>query len=312
MMLGYTFKLLLSNFSNVWKMLLYRIICLLCVLGLTTVVFWPIINTLIRENFFVNVQSTFEGFLFNLNIENLFVNVDSVIKNFCEIISKNGYVLQAVLCGVMFIILFVFLEGYGKFAMTESINGYMSSLTKYSFVNSYVANFGKATLHNLISLITIVPINLVIWIGTYLFASNLYSKIGVFAIVLAFFIATILLALKNTAFSGWRTASIVHNATTFGSLKKGFVSIKKRFFRGLSNYLLLVIIAVVLNVLALTLTAAVGLFITMPLVSLMFAIANQVNYYEAMGMRFYIDSDRIISPKKLEQQDSFAKVKHLI
>lgn len=312
MMIGYSFKLLLGNFSNVWKLLLYRIICLLCVLGLTTVVFWPIINTLIKENFFVNVQSAFEGLLFNLNIENLFVSADSVIKNFCEIISNNGYVVQTILCAVMLVILFVFLEGYGKFAVHEGVNGYMSSLTKYSFANSYVANFGRATLYSLASLVTIVPINLVIWVGTYLLASSLYSKIGVFAIILAFLVAIVLLSAKNAFFSGWKTASIVHNSDTFVSLKKGVVATKKRYFRGLSNYLILVIIAMALNLLAVTLTAGVGLLITMPITTLLFIIANQVNYFEAMGMRFYVDNDHIISPKKLEQQDDFAKVKHLI
>jgi hypothetical protein len=282
------------------------------VLGLTTVVAWPIINVLIKENFFVNLQTSFESLLFNLNIENLFTNVDAVIKNFCEIVSKSGLVVQSILCGIMMIVLFVFLEGYMSLAVHESTNGYMSSLTKYAFTNSYVSNFGRATLLNLARLITTVPISLIILIGCYLFASKLYEQIGVIAIILAFLILTILLAVKSTIFSGWKPALIIHNNSVFVSLKRGFVAVSRRFFRTLSNYIILVVLSMVLNLFAVTLTAGVGLLVSVPLTTLLFVLSNQVMYYEAMGMRFYVDSDHIISTKKLEQQDKFAKVKNII
>ena len=101
-----TFKLILSNFSNTWKLLLYRIICVLCVLGLTTVVAWPIINVLIKENFFVNLQTSLESLLFNLNLENLFVSIDTIIKNFYHIVLQNGYLTQTIICGVVVTIIF--------------------------------------------------------------------------------------------------------------------------------------------------------------------------------------------------------------
>ena len=212
-----TFKLVLSNFSNVWKLLLYRIICVLCVLGLTTVVAWPIINVLIKENFFVNLQTSAESLLFNLNLENLFVSIDSVIKNFYHIIVQNGYLTQTILCVVVATIIFAFLDGYAKVAISESCNGFMSSLTKYAFTNSYVSNFGKATVLNLASLITTWPLTIVIWLGVYLFASNLYAILGVFAIILAILLLVVLLALKHTVFGGWKPALIVHNKSIFVS-----------------------------------------------------------------------------------------------
>lgn len=307
-----TFKLILSNFANVWKLLLYRIICVLCVLGLTTVVAWPIINVLIKENFFVNLQTSFESLLFNLNLENLFICVDSVVKSFFEIILENGYLTQTILCGVFATIIFAFLDGYAKVAISESCNGFMSSLTKYAFTNSYVSNFGKATILNLTNLITTLPLNILIWAGVYLFASNLYSVLGVFAVILAVLVLIVLLSIKHTLFGCWKPALIVHNKSIFVSLNKGFNAVFKRFFRALSNYLILVIIGLVINVFALTFTAGVALFISIPLTTLMFIIADQVMYYEAMGMRFYVDGDHIISPKKLEQQDKIAKVKYII
>ena len=59
-MLKNIFKLSFTNFKEVWKVLLYRVIYFLFVLGLTTVASWNIIKTLIKENFFVNLQTNFK------------------------------------------------------------------------------------------------------------------------------------------------------------------------------------------------------------------------------------------------------------
>ena len=42
------------------------------------------------------------------------------------------------------------------------------------------------------------------------------------------------------------------------------------------------------------------------------SIIGEVMYFESLGMRFYVDAEHIVSPKKLEQQDSFSKVKDII
>ena len=307
-----TLKLTFNNFANVWKLLLYRIICVLCVFGLTTVIAWPIINVLIKNNFFVNSQTLFEDLLFNLNLEKFFVRVDDVVKNFVDIVAESGYMTQTVLCIIANVIMFSFLDGYAQIAVSNSCNGYMSSLTKYAFTNSYVSNFGKSTIYNLTSLIAVVPLNLLIGVGVYLFASNLYANLGVFAVILAIFLLILLSALKKAIYSCWKPAIIVHNKSVFASLKKSIEVVFNNFFQTISTYLVLVVCAFILNLFAFTFTAGVGMLITLPFTTLMFVIADQVTFYEAMGMRYYVDNERIIAPKKLEQKDKIAKVKYII
>ena len=67
-----------------------------------------------------------------------------------------------------------------------------------------------------------------------------------------------------------------------------------------------------LNLLALALTAGVALLVTLPLTTLMTAILGEVMYFETLGMRYYVDSEHIISPKKLEERDSFEKLRDII
>ena len=67
-----------------------------------------------------------------------------------------------------------------------------------------------------------------------------------------------------------------------------------------------------LNIFALNFTAGVGLLFTLPLTTLLIAITGDVAYFEALGMRYYIDSEHIITPKKLEERDKFCKLVDII
>ena len=297
-------KLSFVNSNNIWKLLLYRFLCLLCVLGLTTVIAWPIINVLIKNDFFINLQNSFESMIFTLNFEKLFLTVDSVVKDFASIISANGLVVQTILCGVFVLALTSLLEDYAKVALHQNVYGYMSSLTKYGFTNSYIANFGKATLLGLVKLITVLPVNLLI--------STLYAKIGVFAIVLILLILMLVLPIKDTFIAGWIPAMIVSGEPVFKSLKMSFKTAIRSFIKKYSSFLIYTVAVFMLNLLALALTAGVALLVTLPLTTVMTAILGEVMYFETLGMRYYVDSEHIMSPKKLEERDSFEKLKDII
>ena len=312
MMLKNALKLSFSNSSNIWKVLFYRFLCLLCVLGLTTVIAWPIINVLIKDNFFVNLQNSFEKMIFNLNFEKIFLGLDEIFKNFVSIISNHGLMVQTILFGIFAMFLFSMLETYLKVAVNQNVYGYMSSLTKYGFTNSLVANFGKATVLGLAQSITILPVNLLVWFGAYFMASALYAKIGVVAIVITLFLLIVMLALKETIFSGWIPAMIIHGEPVFKSLKRGICAVIKRFFRTLSSFLIATLSLFVINVFAIIFTAGAGILITLPITTVVLSIIGEVMYFESLGMRFYVDAEHIVSPKKLEQQDSFSKVKDII
>ena len=311
-MLKDTLKLSFANASNIWKLLLYRFLCLLCVLGLTTVIAWPIINVLIKENFFVNLQNSFESMLFSLNFEKLFLTITDVVKDFTNIISANGLVVQAILCGVFVLILTSFLETYAKVAINQSVYGYMSSLTKYGFTNGYVLNFGKATLLNLAKLIISLPLNILIWVGAYFLASSLYPSVGVFAIILTFLLLILIVALKNTVLAGWTPAIIIQNEPIFKSLRMSISVVVRKFIKTYASFLVLTVGVFMLNIFALAFTAGVVLLVTLPLTTLITIIMGEVMYFEALGMRYYVDGEHIISPKKLEERDSFSKVKDII
>ena len=312
MFLKNTLKLSFMNASNIWKILLYRFLCLLCVLGLTTVIAWPIINVLIKDNFFVILQKSFEDMLFNLNFESLFLTIKEVFTKFVNVITTHNLVALTVISVIFDVVLISFLEQYQSLALHQSVGGYMSSLTKYGYTNSYVSNFGKATILAVVRMATTLIMNVAIWVGIYVFASTLYASIGVFAIILTMLLAIIVVSLKYTIFGAFEPAYLIHNEKIFTSFKMSIQVTSKKFFRIFSSYLILTLLVFIVNLFSFTFTAGVGLLITIPLSTLVYVIMEEVTYRELLGMRYYVDNDHIVSPKKLEQQDSFSKVKDII
>ena len=311
-MLKNILKLSFTNFKEVWKLLLYRFVYFLFVLGLTTVASYNIIVTLIKENFFVNLQATFKELAFNLDFSKIFDAINLTFKDFSNIVSTNQLVAQSIICLVCVILVVSFFEILSRVSLHNNANGYMNSMVQFGFANSYVSNFGKSVLYWLVYIITELPITIAIFAGTYFFASKLSSPLGFWAVLLAVIILIVCFAIKKMIFGGWIPSLIINGKRVFRSFIYGLKANFKNFVKVFLIYLFFESLGVLLSIFSLTFTFGIGLFVVMPLWTIEEILVSQVAYYEAYGMRYYVDSDEIITPKRLEQQDKFAKVKDII
>ena len=311
-MLKNILKLSFTNFKEVWKLLLYRVIYTLFVLGLTTVASLNIIKTLIKESFFVNLQTNLKSLAFNLDFSKIFGVVHTTFQELVNIVSAHGFIAQTVLCVVFIVLLCSFFEVHGKAALHTNINGYMNSMVQYGFSNSYVASFGRSCLHWLVYVFTELPVVIGIYVGAYFFASGLNGVLGVWSVVLAVFLIIVCLSFKNMIFGGWIPALVINEKKVFMSLASGTKAFFKRFFKIFACYLLFTALAVMVVMFSITFTVGIGLVFVLPFWTLEEVIVGQVAYYEQFGMRYYVDSNEVITPKRLEQQDKFSKVKDII
>ena len=69
-------------------------------------------------------------------------------------------------------------------------------------------------------------------------------------------------------------------------------------------YLLAIVISIVLG--------AYSLIIILPIMSPFIYIFEMVMFFSSQGMRFYVDTDTIISPKRLEEVDKIDDAKYLL
>ena len=312
MMFKNTLRLSFSNFSNTWKILLYKIIVILCVLGLTSVAGWNIINTLINNGFFAEVKVLMQGLMFNISFINIYTMLSEALKLLTNILINNGLMVQACLILGGFLVGFFYVSGLISLAVTNVISAYMSSCAKFGMSNTYVSSLKKSFFVQIFRTIIYLPII----VGTLLLTLTVYEALIGVSVFLALFVSTliiiVLFSLFITVFCGWLPALAVHDCNGLVALIKGFKAVSRRFWKTFSTALAIVVCLLAVNLFALSFTFGVGLLITLPLTELIIIIFGTVMYYGANGMRYYTDPNTIVDTKKLEQQDSVFKAKNII
>lgn len=305
-----TFKLLINNFSTVWKILLYKIIVFICVMGLTIVVSLPIINTLINQGFFGFFQDNLSGMFLNFNLNNLVDIIILLVNKFYQILVEANLVPLFLSVGIVSITLYYFIDSLCYVSVTDDVRSFMSTNLKLGFMNCYVSNFGKSVKFGLVRLITLYIWDILIVAG----AIGLYYLLaGLFIAPLASMLYILLmLSLKTTISAGWEVSMVVNNYGVFTAIKNGTKAIFRKFFVVLSNSLMLYILLMILNMFAVFFTFGVALVLILPMSILTVIIFKNVVYYECQGMRYYCDNQTIVMPKKLEEQDKFSRVKDII
>jgi len=308
-----TFRLLLTNFSNVWKVLLYYLICIVITFGVCYSIASPIIVKLQEANVFND--------LFNL-LNSFFSKPSGVIRSFSEILQTASNVISYniqfkfnyIFLIVWIVFVFPFTLDLAQLAMGEVLYGFMTSQVKYGFTGRFIKNIGKSCVYSLVRYFVLLPINLIIC-GIGWGIVKLATSGSIAYILLNFVLFVVLLcvlAFKQTIFSCWMPAIAVLNINPFKALKKNFACAFRRFFSIFSNALTLILTAFVVNVIFCVFSFSVSLIITLPLTAFVFVIFQMVSYFSSQGMRFYVYPDMFISPKKFEEQDKFKKLKYLV
>ena len=314
MMFRNSVRLLLTNFSNVWKLLVYYIICL----GITVLLCLPIVSPVVSKLTEAGVFSDFVTFLNGIFSDpaSLSINFEGVVNNFCSTISNfsGQFMVNYILFGFIVVIVAPFIFGLGSLAMGDVLYGFMTSQVRYTFTGSYIRNLGKSCLYCLVKMLTILPINLV-GFGIVILMMKLFMLGGVGYIllnVLIFAAFLMLTALKVSLYNCWMPAMAVQNVGPFKALKINFRAVFRKFFRIYSNAIILMLCAVVINFCLGVFTLCIGFVISIPLTALAFIVFQMVAYFTSQGMRFYVYPDMFIAPKKFEEQDSLKKLRFLV
>ena len=307
-----TCKILMNNFSLTWKILLYKVIVFIGVMGLTTVVCLPIINTLAAQDFFGFLQTNVSNLLLNFNLNVLIETIFIIIQKFFEIINASGYLVFSICALSITIIVYYYISSLCELAVVDELNSFMSSNYKLGFVSRFVSNFRKSLNFGLIKLITVFIIDLIIILGAaalyYITAKVIYFIAPI--IVILFLI--IMFALRITIFACTKAAIVVNGVNPFKAFKMNLKAISKKFIQVFSNILVILALVLILNMFAMFFTFGATALITLPLSMLFIIIFENVVYYENNGMRYYCDNQTFVIPKKLEEQDSLKKVIDII
>lgn len=154
-------RLLLTNFSNVWKVLLYYTICVLVTFGVCWVVASPIIEKLTQANVFKDLLAVFNGFFYTP--QQAVPSIGAVLDNAWAVITQNiQFRFNYIFLIVWVIFVLPFTIDLAQLAMGEVLYGFMTSQVKYSFSGRFIKNIGKSCVFALVKYVIEFILNLII------------------------------------------------------------------------------------------------------------------------------------------------------
>ena len=213
---------------------------------------------------------------------------------------------------VCFVVFYVvpFLYGLADLPIQETLFGYMSSLTRYGFSHSYIRKLGKSALLQLFKTLIMLPFTALILFVVMQILSLTVIGGGILYLIPFILVFTIcgFFALKRTFLSGWIPAIVVYDCNMFKGLKMGLKAVFRRFWRTLSTALVITLIVFAINYLF----GLPAVLIIAPISIMIFNVFEMVMFFGSQGMRYYVDLDTIVTPKLLEEKDSFRKIKNII
>lgn len=305
-------KLLFSNFATVWKLLLYYLIITLIGVGLVAPVFSSVVEVFRSHNFFEVLVDLLTTFNLGTNILSIFASFGTVISTLVACI-LDYFVIHtwlAVYLTFLFVVLLPFLYELGGIAAGEILYGYMSSQAQVNFTGRIFSSVRKSFKYILAKLLIATPINILIFFLIYkVFALTALGGTIKFAVPLIITVVLCLLVtLRLVLFAGWLPALIVNDCGVWSAFARGLKAVGRRFFRTFSTMLVFVILNICIDVLF----GSIAFLLLVPLGVYFVYIIDFVMFYGSQGMRYYVDADTIISPKRLEEVDRFSRCKDII
>ena len=303
-----TMKLFASNFTLVWKQVLYFVICLIIFVPITYAVSKPILQIFNDNAMDYEVQNALASiYTFGSNDGN---SVIDLIKDILRLIASNFLTIYpnlilALLFG--FLLPFVFMQIssynlcsilYKKLSMNISI-GYMQNLIK-----TLKYSLPYASMNIIFRLpfwaITILAIEL------YLFAST--TSIGAFiGLICLSAVLIIVNALKHTFFSNYTAICVEKECSPIIGFVLAFPITLKNFWYVLASCIVFHITILVVNSFVALFTFVAGLLLMIPATYVITAIFYDVTYLNKTGNRYYLGNNYIFNPVKYSvKRDEYA------
>lgn len=311
MMFRNSYRLLLANFGTFWKDFLYKAV----VIGLVWLLTLPFVGVITGLSNYSAVVSNLEKLFMQVPFsdiatffDTLFLFMKSFLSAYSELFVTAGFAASCMT--VIYFFVLPFLLSLSDLAVSEVIYGFMASQTKYSYMASFIRKLGKSSVYSVFKTLIDVAFFVPTFLGIYAILAMVESGFLSIIFAPAMFVLFLIIwqGFKITLFSGWAPSIIVFNVNAFKGMGKGMIAIFRRFFKSYSTTGMIILIYTLIA----SLFGGVSLVLIVPLFIQTKTIYQMVMLFGSQGMRYYVDTDTILAPKKLEETDKIKKVKYII
>ena len=293
-------RLLMENFKNVYKILIYQLVVSLITTALSVAFVLPEILHIWDSAALQEVLADGKEFLtafFELNStelnhwkEQLF-GANGSVKGLLNLLSAMRLEIILTIIGCVFVYLLKrFTDTLCYFAIGSILNDKMATYAETGFGTAYISNLGKASLYALVY----VP---VVFLFDVITLAACYVMLRFLPVFAALFLSATLIvvcqSLKLTFTSPWLPAMTADNKPLREAVRYKNDIEKRQTSKVFSTYLVTVYVVIILNIIAAVCTFGSALLVTIPASYLLFICEQYVNYYTMKGKKYFITYERI-------------------
>lgn len=312
MLFGNGLRLLMENFKNVYKILLYKTAVALIAIALSAVIILPefndIWNSTITQEIIVKLREMFALFFSGsaewVVAKDAVFSANGLLRQLGDLIVSRALEITLVSIGCVLIFLIKrFADALCYFAVGGVINDKMGKFAETRLSMSYLENFRKACVYALVY----VPVAFVFDGTAIVVAFLLIQNVNLlFALFLSVSVIVLLQCAKFICTWHWIPAMVTDNLRLRDAMKGLQGAPKKQTGRLFSCYLTSIYFVIIFNAAAALFTFGSALLITIPTSYLFFVCLHFVQYYTLTGKKYFIRLN------KIAQNDDFGDPANLL
>ncbi|MBR2441521.1 MAG: hypothetical protein IKB20_00400 [Clostridia bacterium] len=293
-------RLLMENFKQNYKLLLYKLVMLLVAGALYSAFLLPqlieIASTPAVKGLWVNVQNVFRSF-FTPELEEPAKYVEAIfgeggsLKQVFDLLMTMRLELFLVALGCVLVYLVKrFIDTLCYFTVGSLLNDKMSAYAETPFWTAFVANLGKASIYALVY----VPIVFAFDVCIFTICCFMLRFLPLLA---ALFLSITLIAVGQAAklalTSLWMPAMTADNKKLGEAIRIGNKRELKQIGKAFTLYLVTVYSIIIVNAVSALFTFGSALLITIPASYLLLLCQQYVIYYTLKGKKYFITYESI-------------------
>lgn len=302
----HTLHVFVDNFSTTYKLLLYRIVILVLFACIYSAIVYPFITKITGATQFAGLKEAVNALFIaisDLDLSELgeaLPPLKQAVQTFLEFLStKTGEFAAAVVILTIVYLIQKFLHGLGNYTTGALLNDKMALQANSSFIGTMIKNLGKASLYNVIYVPLSVLYNVVCVAIVYLL---FFKALGFIPIVFEIFlfatVIVVLIVVKMTFTTDWLPSLIYGKTNNRQAMAYSFSRKNKKTASVFSNFLILILIILALNVAAIFFTFGAGVLITIPASYILLIAFEFVNYCDNNDLSYFIDKNTVVKPEK--------------
>ena len=292
-------RLLMENFKNVYKILLYRILVTVIASALWCALILPELKSLlaheITQELLSQVQTLFTSFFAAdgagiAAAKDQIFGANGLLTGLMEVIASKAtsIVLTIIGCVAVYLVKRI-AETLCYFSVGNMLNDKMSTYAETPFSASFASSLGKACRYALLY----VPAVFVFDVFTIFLVLVLFMMTGLLPSLFFSVLIIVLMQSLKLSFTGRWMPALTNGATLREAIKGGDKVEKRVRFRIYTTYVVTVYLIIIVNAMSAICTFGSALLITVPASFLLLICMQFVNYYTVKGKKYFLTYDKI-------------------